>query len=86
MFAREICKKEGINIVYSEAYDSIKYLYEINRIAEISKTDYDFSKELFEMPVIDRRSWIEKRIEEKIDNIGDFERAMKALEKVKFGE
>lgn len=41
---------------------------------------------LFEVPVIDRKSWLEKQIEAKIENIGDFEKAMIALEKVKFGE
>lgn len=84
MYAREISIKEGIEIVYASAYDSVEYLYQINRIAKIRHSDYDFAKALFEVPVIQRKAWLEQQITDNINNIGDFERAMKLLEDIKF--
>ena len=83
MFAREISKKAGIDIVYSDAYEGVKYLYSINKLAKIAKTDYEFAKQLFEVPVTKRADWLDEQITNNIENIGDFERAMKALRKVK---
>lgn len=83
MFSREICKETGIDIVYAEPYEGVKYLYEINSIAKVRKTDYEFAKNLFEVPVTERANWLEQQIAKQIDNIGDFERAMKALGEVR---
>lgn len=82
MFSREICKETGIDIVYAEPYEGVKYLYEINSIAKVRKTDYEFAKNLFEVPITERVNWLEQQITKQIDNIGDFERAMKALGEV----
>ncbi len=83
IFAREISKKSDIDIVYSDAYEGVKYLYRINKLAKIAKTDYEFAKQLFEVPVTKRADWLDEQITNNIENIGDFERAMKALRKVK---
>lgn len=83
IFAREISKKSDIDIVYSDAYEGVKYLYRINKLAKIAKTDYEFAKQLFEVPVTKRVDWLDEQITNNIENIGDFERAMKALRKVK---
>ena len=83
MFSREICKKTGIDIVYAEPYKGVKYLYEINSIAKVRKTDYEFAKSLFEVPITERANWLEQQITKQIDNIGDFERAMNALKEVR---
>lgn len=83
MFSREICKETGIDIVYAEPYEGVKYLYEINSIAKVRKTDYEFAKNLFEVPITERANWLEQQIAKQIDNIGDFERAMKALGEVR---
>ncbi len=83
IFAREISKKSDIDIVYSDAYEAVKYLYRINKLAKIAKTDYEFAKQLFEVPVTKRVDWLDEQITNNIENIGDFERAMKALRKVK---
>ena len=83
LFAREISKKAGIDIVYSDAYEGVKYLYHINKLAKIATTDYEFAKQLFEVPVSKRGDWLDEQITNNIENIGDFERAMKALGKVK---
>ena len=48
-----------------------------------AKTDYEFAKNLFEVPVTERANWLEQQIAKQIDNIGDFERAMKALGEVR---
>lgn len=83
IFAREISKKSGIDIVYSDAYEGVKYLYRINKLAKIAKTDYEFAKQLFEVPVTKRADWLDEQITNNVENIADFERAMKALRKVK---
>lgn len=83
IFAREISKKSDIDIVYSDAYEGVKYLYRINKLAKIAKTDFEFAKQLFEVPVTKRVDWLDEQITNNIENIGDFERAMKALRKVK---
>ncbi len=83
IFAREISKKSDIDIVYSDAYEGVKYLYRIDRLAKSAKTDYEFAKQLFEVPVTKRADWLDEQITNNIENIGDFERAMKALRKVK---
>ena len=82
--AREICEKENIKIVYSKAYDNIKYLRKINELVKIETDDFSFAKALFEIPVKERYGWIENQIYSKADNLGivDFSKAIEWLEKV----
>lgn len=58
LVVEEICKKENIEIV-SSAYDGyVNTLREIGRRIGIYETDYEFSKNLIEIPVPDRLTWL----------------------------
>lgn len=59
--ALEINKKENIEIIES-AYDGIvDALRTINKKLKICKTDYEFAKQLIEMPVRERLEWLEEK-------------------------
>lgn len=59
--AQEISKKEGIEIIESGYDDMVDSLRKLKSKLKIDKTDYDFAKELIEMPVAERLDWLEEK-------------------------
>lgn len=57
----EISKKEGIKIIESAYDEMVEALRKINQKLKTSKTDYDFAKQLIEMPVTERLDWLEEK-------------------------
>ncbi len=61
-FSREISKKESVAITHASAYNLVDGLREINRALRIAETDMVFAKRLFEVPLPERRQWLEQQI------------------------
>lgn len=74
LYAQEISKKEGINIISSEYDENVDILKEINRRTGIAKTDFEFAKILFEKPVNQRIDFLEDKIHDIMQksNIEDY--------------
>lgn len=62
LVTQEISTKEGIEIVESQYNELVESLRLIGRRINAYKTDYDFSKALFEIPVIKRLDWLSDRL------------------------
>ena len=60
--AQEISNRENIEIIQSQYDEMVATLREINQIAKISGSDYEFAVELIETPVPERLAWIEQKI------------------------
>lgn len=62
LLAQEVSGKENIEIVESQYDEMVMSLREINQIAKISGSDYEFAVKLIETPVPVRLSWLEQKI------------------------
>lgn len=63
LLTKEICKKEGL-INVSSGYDNwVKNLVKINEKVNIGKSNLEFAKLLYEIPVTDRLDFLENKIQ-----------------------
>lgn len=68
---QEISNIEDIEIIESAYDEMVDSLREINKIAKLYETDYEFAKELFVKELPDRRDWLEDLVHDKMMSIGD---------------
>ncbi len=80
LLTQEISNIEGIEIIGSEYDEMVNSLREINRIAKLYDTDYEFAKELFLIDLPSRRDWLEDLIHDKMMLTGDIDSMMKTNE------
>ncbi len=62
LLASEICMKEGIEVIESGYDEKVDALKRIRVYLGIDKTDFDFAKELLEIPLPDRLNWLSDRL------------------------
>ena len=62
LLASEICMKEGIEVIESGYDEKVDALKRIRGYLGIDKTDFDFAKELLEIPLPDRLNWLSDRL------------------------
>lgn len=64
LYTKEICKKENIINIKSEYDNWVNNLKKINNKLKIKDNDFDFAKELFNIPVNKRLDFLENEIEQ----------------------
>lgn len=65
LFAQEICKNRSLP--YTESYPLfVSYLKDINRIAEIRQSDYDFASELYNTDMPKRINWLKSEVQKSL--------------------
>ncbi len=83
LFTQEICKTNKIDFIESQYDEMTNNLRIINKKAQLYKNDFEFAKELFNIPVINRLDFLEKSIYNRIGNnttIEDYQEISKLLE------
>lgn len=83
LFTQEICKANKIDFIESQYDEMTNNLRIINKKAELYKNNFEFAKELFNIPVINRLDFLEKSIYNRIGNnttIEDYQEISKLLE------
>ena len=65
LFAQEICKNRSLP--YTESYPLfVSYLKDINRIAGIRQSDYDFASELYNTDMPKRINWLKSEVQKSL--------------------
>ena len=59
---QEVCKKESIEIMESYYDDMIQALRDINRIAHLQESDYEFAVKLLNTPLPERIEWLNEQM------------------------
>lgn len=74
LYTQEICKKEKIQFIESQYDEMVTTLRKINKEAKLYENEFDFAKELFETPLLERVDYLEEKLYNKFEEIKSIEK------------
>lgn len=74
LYTQEICKKEGIRFIESQYDEIVTTLRKINKNAKMNDNEFDFAKELFETPLLERVDYLEEKLYNNMKKIKPIEK------------